>query len=231
MEVVIASGRYVANIINFEKGLGFLGWIISAGGAVVSNGATGEDHLRNQTVPPDLVMELFHRGRETGMTAISYRQRGIYCDAETEWTEGYQRRTGQAPIADSQALIGLGVQKFIWLTAVERVVELTPRLQEEYRDRLYVVNTEREMIEFLNPATNKALAVEVLARRLDIPREQIIAFGDGNNDVPLLAWAGMSVAMAHGRESARNAAKKISPPGDPATAVARSIDMLFSAGD
>jgi hydroxymethylpyrimidine pyrophosphatase-like HAD family hydrolase len=37
----------------------------------------------------------------------------------------------------------------------------------------------------------------------------------------------MSVAMAHGRESARKAAKKVSPPGPPETAVARSLEEFF----
>jgi hydroxymethylpyrimidine pyrophosphatase-like HAD family hydrolase len=69
--------------------------------------------------------------------------------------------------------------------------------------------------------------LEVLACRLGIPREEVIAFGDGNNDVPLLEWAGMSVAMAHGREGARRAAKKVSPPGDPGTAVARALGAFY----
>jgi len=226
VEVVIASGRYAANIVIFEKSLGFLGWIISAGGAVVSNAATGEI-IREVTVPQDLGLELFYRGRETGISLIGYHNTGIFCDAQTEWTELYLRRTGQVPVADIPALISSGLQKFIWITAAGRIAELTPRMQEEYRNRLYVVNTEREMIEFLSPNANKALALEVLACRLGIPREEVIAFGDGNNDVPLLEWAGISVAMAHGREGARRAAKKVSPPGDPGTAVARALGAFY----
>jgi hypothetical protein len=85
------------------------------------------------------------------------------------------------------------------------------------------------MLEFLHPRANKALAAQTLAAKLGIAREEVLAFGDGNNDVPILKWAGMSVAMAHGRESAKAAAKMTSPPGAPATAVARSIDALFPA--
>jgi Cof subfamily protein (haloacid dehalogenase superfamily) len=230
VEVVLASGRYLANLTIFEQSLGFAGWIISAGGAVVSNAATGEI-IHEITVPQDFAFELFHRGRDAGMSIIGYHKNGIFCDRQTEWIDLYVRHTGQAPIADIPALIGPGMQKLIWITAAETIADLTPRMQEEYRNRLYVVNTEREMIEFLNLNTNKALAVEVLARRLNIPREEIIAFGDGNNDVPLLEWAGMSIAMAHGREAARRAAKKISPPGDPATAVARALSAFYPPAD
>jgi Cof subfamily protein (haloacid dehalogenase superfamily) len=226
VEVVLASGRFQGNLVTYEQSLGFLGWIISSGGAVVSNAATGEI-IHEMTVPQDLAPELFHRGREIGISLIAYHKTGIYCDAQSEWTDYYQRHTGQHPVVDIAILTGPGLQKFIWTTAPPRITELTPRMQQEYRGRLYVVHTEEEMLEFLNPNTNKALAVEVLARRLEIPREQIIALGDGNNDVPLLEWAGMSVAMSHGRESARCAAKRISPPGDPATAVARALEAFF----
>jgi len=226
VEVVIASGRFQANLAIFEEGLGFRGWIISSGGAVVSHAATGEV-IHEITVPQDLALELFDRGRKAGISLIGYHKSGIFCDAQTEWTALYLRRTGQVPIADIPALIDTGLQKLIWITASERIAELTPRMQDEYRGRLYAVNTEHEMLEFLSPQVNKALAIQVLAKRLDIPREQIIAFGDGNNDVPLLEWAGMSVAMAHGREAARRAGKKISPPGDPGTAVSRSLETFF----
>jgi len=226
VEVVIASGRFQANVATFEESLGFRSWIISSGGAVVSHAATGEI-IHEITVPQDLALELFHRGREAGVSLISYHKSGIFCDAQTEWTALYKRRTGQVPIANIPALIETGVEKLIWITARERIAELMPKVQEEYRNRLYIVNTEHEMLEFLNPKVNKALAVEVLAKRLNIRQEEIIAFGDGNNDVPLLAWAGMSVAMAHGREAARQAAKKISPPGDPGTAVARSLETFY----
>jgi Cof subfamily protein (haloacid dehalogenase superfamily) len=226
VEVVIASGRFSKNVFSYEKELGLSGWMISSGGAVVSHSVTGEV-IFEMTVPQDLGLELFHRGRNEGISLIGYHRSGIFCDAQTEWTALYLRRTGQVPIADIPALINTGLQKLIWTTDRARIAELTPKMQEEYRGRLYVVNTEHEMMEFLNPKVNKALAVQVLAEKLAIPQEAVLAFGDGNNDVPLLAWAGMSVAMAHGRESARKSAKKVSPPGDPGTAVARALETFF----
>jgi len=207
VEVVIASGRYQANIASFEEGLGFRSWIISSGGDVVSHAATGEI-IHENTVPQDLALDLFHRVREAGISLIGYHRSGIFCDAQIKWTALDLHRTGRVPIADIPALIDTGLQKLIWITASERIAELTPRLLEEYRGRLYIVSTEREMLEFFNSEVNKALAVQVLAQLLNIPREHILAFGDGNNDVSLLEWADMSVAMAHGRETARRAAKK-----------------------
>jgi len=228
MEVVIASGRHHSNISEFEGALGFQGWVISAGGAVVRHAET-QELLYEVTVPQELGLELFHRGRDLGISLLGYHRTGIFCDAPSEWIALYTRRTHQVPIADIPGLIDTGLQKLIWTTARERIAQLTPVLQREYRGRLYVVNTEHEMLEFLSPQANKALATQALAVRLGIGREQVLAFGDGNNDVPLLEWAGMSFAMAHGRESAKRAAKKISPPGPPETAVARSLEILINS--
>jgi Cof subfamily protein (haloacid dehalogenase superfamily) len=225
IEVVIASGRHASNITEFEHQLGFQGWIISAGGAVVSHTETGEV-LYELDVPHDLGRDLYRRARDMHISVIGYHRTGIFCDAPSEWIDLYTRRTHQVPTADILELIGTGLQKFIWTTHRDRIAKLLPDLQHEFRARLYVVNTEHEMLEFLHPQTNKALATQALAAKLGIAREEVLAFGDGNNDVPLPQWAGLSVAMAHGRESARAAAKKVSPPGPPATAVARALEQL-----
>jgi len=227
IEVVIASGRHAANIIEFEHQFGFQGWIISAGGALVSHSETGEV-LYEKTVPQDLGIELFQRARESNISLIAYHRSGIFCDAPSEWIDLYTRRTHQVPVADIAELIRTGIQKLIWTTNRARIAQLTPDLQRDYRDRLYVVNTEHEMLEFLNPSANKALATQALAAKLGIAREEVLAFGDGNNDVPLLQWAGLSVAMAHGRDSAKASAKMMSPPGPAETAVARSLEVLFA---
>jgi Cof subfamily protein (haloacid dehalogenase superfamily) len=223
--VVVASGRHAFNIVEFEHQLGFQGWIISAGGAVVSHTETGEV-LYEKTVPQEIGLDLFQRAQAQNISILGYHRSGIFCDAPSEWIDLYTRRTHQVPIADIAELIGSGMQKLIWTTSRERIAQHAPELQQEFRGRLYVVSTEHEMLEFLNPQTNKALATEALAAKLGIAREEVLAFGDGNNDVPLLQWAGLSVA--HGRESARRAAKRVSPPGPPETAVARSLELLLS---
>jgi Cof subfamily protein (haloacid dehalogenase superfamily) len=227
VEVVIASGRHASNITEFEHQFGFQGWIISAGGAVVSHSETGEV-LYEKNVPHDIGLDLFHRARAVGISLIGYHRSGIFCDASSEWIDLYTRRTHQVPIADISELIGSGLQKLIWTTDRNRIAQYTKELQGEFHGRLYVVNTEHEMLEFLHPETNKALATQALAAKLGIAREAVLAFGDGNNDVPLLQWAGMSVAMRHGRESARNAAKRVSPEGARETAVARSLAEIFA---
>ena len=59
---------------------------------------------------------------------------------------------------------------------------------------------------------NKAAAAERVARMLNVPREQIMAIGDHINDIDLLRWAGLGVAMGDAHIDARSAATHITLP-------------------
>ena len=90
-----------------------------------------------------------------------------------------------------------------------------------------VLSTEAENLEFMPRGINKAAALEKVAQQLGVPREETLAFGDGENDVQMLAWVGMGVAMWHGNAAAIAAARMISPPGPSETAFARAVDVLL----
>ena len=58
----------------------------------------------------------------------------------------------------------------------------------------------------------------------------MLAFGDGNNDAAMLAWAGLGVAMPHASEAALAAADRVAPAGNPETALARAVEMVLESG-
>jgi hydroxymethylpyrimidine pyrophosphatase-like HAD family hydrolase len=90
------------------------------------------------------------------------------------------------------------------------------------------MDTNHELLEFFAPKASKSFGAKTLAEKLSVNQNETLAFGDGNNDVEILGWAGCSVAMQHGRESARKAAKFVSGDGSPDTAFARAVDMVLA---
>jgi Cof subfamily protein (haloacid dehalogenase superfamily) len=69
-------------------------------------------------------------------------------------------------------------------------------------------------IEVLHPQASKAAALAFLCAELDIGPENVIAFGDNVNDVEMLAFAGLGVAMANGSAEARAVAGLVAPSND-----------------
>ncbi len=227
-DIVIASGRHHQNIMRFKAQVGVMNWTISSQGAVVRHAETDE-LLHEFTVPEAEALALYDAGRKAGFSLIVYHSEGIFMEEESEWTRLYASRTSWRPErADLSQLAASGVQKVILLESPARVAERFSEMKGAYGGSLYVVVTDPEMLEFTSPRANKALAAKNLASKLAVDRGDTIAFGDGNNDVELLSWAGFSVAMAHGRASARQAASKVSPPGPPETAFARAVDLVLN---
>ena len=61
--------------------------------------------------------------------------------------------------------------------------------------------------EILPKGNNKGTGLKKLAKKLGIKQEEIMAIGDGNNDIEMFEYANYSVAMENGTKPARKAAK------------------------
>jgi HAD superfamily hydrolase (TIGR01484 family) len=172
--------------------------------------------------------DVYRYGSEKGLTIIGYHTDGIFAEEVSEWTQRYAQNAGWQPSrGDLSLLARTGLQKLLLTHSAKRIDEIQPDAEQRFGSEMYVVRTADEVLEIAAPETNKALGAQTVATTLGIDSRNVIAFGDGNNDVELLSWAGLSVAMNHGRESARRAAKLISPPGSPGTAFARAVRAVL----
>ena len=71
-----------------------------------------------------------------------------------------------------------------------------------------------EALEIVPTGVNKAAGLARVAEILGIPREETIAIGDGENDISMLRWAGLGIAMANAPENVKAAADVIAPACD-----------------
>ena len=83
------------------------------------------------------------------------------------------------------------------------------------------------LLEFVPPHVNKASALAMLSDSLGVPHERTLCFGDGSNDVEMLKWAGLGVAMGNASEKAKAAASKVSEWPHYEDAVARELLQIF----
>jgi Cof subfamily protein (haloacid dehalogenase superfamily) len=226
-EIIIASGRHHENIVRFEDRIGRQGWVISSNGAVVRHAQTSA-MLQELTLTPSQVLDIRRYGTERELTIIGYHRDGVFTEQDSEWTRRYAQNAGWKPRrGDLSILATTGLQKLLLSHSAQRIDAIQSEAEQKFGSEMYVVRTDDEILELAAPETNKAFGAQAVARMLGIDSQNVVAFGDGNNDVELLSWAGLSVAMDHGRESARQAAKFVSPPGSPGTAFARAVYALI----
>jgi hydroxymethylpyrimidine pyrophosphatase-like HAD family hydrolase len=108
-----------------------------------------------------------------------------------------------------------------------QVEALTAEMTAHYAGRLTVTHTDPPYLEFMPPGITKATGLADVARALGIDALDVVAFGDGNNDVQMLEWAGMGIAMSHAKPAAKAAADYIVPARPVETSLAGGIDWLF----
>jgi hydroxymethylpyrimidine pyrophosphatase-like HAD family hydrolase len=89
---------------------------------------------------------------------------------------------------------------------------LEERMKTHFDGRLYVAKSLPYFLEFASPKVTKASGLAFLAEHLGFSAAETVAFGDGENDVELLAWAGYGVAVANAHERVLDLADLVCPP-------------------
>jgi Cof subfamily protein (haloacid dehalogenase superfamily) len=212
---VIASGRMHQATLRFADELGLDGPLISYNGAMIRVRSTGETWLHT-TIAPGPAAEVVRYCAENGYHLNYYLNDHLHVSEVGRWAEFYHNHTGSKmePVGDLRALAGTRPTKMILIDEPAEADRLYGELGARFAGVLDLARTNPEYLEFMDPSCNKGRALEVLADRLEVPRLQTLAFGDGGNDLPMVRWAGFSVAMGSGKEAVRAAASWVAPRYD-----------------
>ena len=81
--------------------------------------------------------------------------------------------------------------------APEAIAQACAAVNAALGEAIHAVQSSPYFLESTHPAATKSRAAAILAQRLGIDHEEIIAFGDSMNDLDLLQFAGMGVAVAN----------------------------------
>lgn len=228
-EVILASGRRHDNMLPFYRDLGLNGYVVSCQGASARHARTGQ-FLHHAPLDPGLTAEVTNAGLERRVTVMYWSSQGIGASERSPWVQRYEADCKDpVPITDVLSMLHKPAEKVVWGAEPPLIASLAPQLSRRYEGRLHVTVTDDWFIEFTSLGATKAAGVAAVARAAGVATEHVLAFGDGNNDVPMLEWAAMGVAMSHARPAARGAARMVAPDGDPETSFARAVEGVINA--
>jgi Cof subfamily protein (haloacid dehalogenase superfamily) len=227
--VIIASGRRHQNSVRFQQQLGLTGPIIACQGGLIRDGESG-NVVEAHFLPQGVTRQIVSHAEENDIQTIYYHLDHLYvAERHNRWIDLYESRVGERAevLPALEQLDGRRALKIVWYGDPLVLTKVRPEMSACYADKADILSTEHENLEFMPRGINKATALAKVAAEYGVSQEQVLAFGDGENDVRMLAWAGVGVAMGHGNEAAIKAAKRVSPPGPPESAFARAVDALF----
>ena len=99
------------------------------------------------------------------------------------------------------------IMKIMFLGNPEIMADFQKENENILKDKYSSVLSQPYVYEILPKGNNKGTGLKKLAKKLGIKQEEIMAIGDGNNDIEMFEYANYSVAMENGTELAKKAAK------------------------
>lgn len=100
------------------------------------------------------------------------------------------------------------VHKILIMGNAESILEVEQILKNAL-PHLSIHRSKPEYLEIMNKAATKAKAIRFMESYLQISADEVIAFGDNFNDLDMLEYAGLSVAMGNAPEEIKQVAKEV----------------------
>ena len=205
--VTIATGRMFCSTLPFAKDLGLNCPLINYNGAMVRDMVSGKT--------------LFHHpiDRETaGAVASFFRERAWYLqkhvddllyvfelDENVKYYADYAR-VEAIPLGNDFYTMPEAPTKFLSLADQPLLDEIKAELEQRWGDRLCLASSRTRYLEMVDVGVNKGEALAFLAGSLGIRPSEVMAIGDGMNDLDMIKYAGIGVAMGNAKDLVREAA-------------------------
>ena len=228
--VVLVSGRMHQSILPISNQIGLENPIISYNGGLVKHAKT-EKVLHHTPIAATTAMDLVDYCDERNLHLNFCLDDKLYIRKKNSWSQLYESRTGVRAnaIGNLRQLTGGEPTKMQVLDAPEKVEHLLIDFQRDFGDRLYITRTQIEYIEFMNPQVSKGPALKALAIQTGISMNLVVAFGDGYNDMSMMAAAGFSIAMGNSVDELKECANYITGSNDD-DGVAQAVERLLLGG-
>ncbi len=223
ISLALNSGRSFEALRDFACALGVNPFIISVNGARIDAGPDGPT-LAERVYDQAHTQAVYEAMRASGLYYTVYTRGHTYMGNSSQrflysrFDHHYAHVTRSGPyiyemVDDEERLRAEGLvrpYKFVALGS-ERDPRFAGILARLAPLHMSVSSSRADNMEVMMPGVDKGSALKFLAGQLGVSSAQVMAFGDNTNDLPMLSYAGASVAMANGEESVRRAARFIAP--------------------
>lgn len=229
--LVLCTGRPETGIRPYLKDLGYLEenhYIISQNGANIYESQTGK-RVMDAFVDSAAIQKWIELGKKHGISVMGAGVGYYYSFDEdpTEWMEfDVKIVSGKLKRITTEESLSTDFYKLLLLGDEEQLNEFETFIPQEWRDEFYVVRSQKYLVEVLTKGVNKAFGLEKLAKELNIQPSEIAAIGDAANDIEMLEYAGLAIAMGNASEEVK-AISDIVTDTNENNGVIKAIDQLI----
>jgi Cof subfamily protein (haloacid dehalogenase superfamily) len=219
--VVLASGRPtygIAPIADLLKLDHYGGYVLSYNGGQIINWKTksmpcGEGSI----LPNEIIAELYNVSQEEGMNLLSYDGEYIVTEeAENRYVahEAFLNKMKVRQCTNFLAETPRPLPKCLMVGDAEPLAEIEKKLAKRFEGIISVYRSEPFFLELVPLGIDKAESLKKLLMHLHLTSNEMIAMGDGFNDLSMIKFAGLGVAMSNAQDAVKAEANLVTLSND-----------------
>ena len=207
---LIATGRMYVSARPYAQKLGLDVPLVTYNGALVKGSASGEIFYEHK-MKLATANEVLAYCKEKGYYVQLYVGDSILIKEENAFSKMYTKISGIQTTAIGDALYHTDEEpyKILVMTKSEEFAEVWQQFKQDFAGKLDVTSSKDNFLELMEPGVNKWEAVKSVAASYGVQPQEIMCIGDSNNDVKMIANAGIGVAVANAKDSVKQNAKII----------------------
>ncbi|MEE0859257.1 MAG: Cof-type HAD-IIB family hydrolase [Acutalibacteraceae bacterium] len=218
-KVALASGRPVQGIMGHARTLrlnDFGGYILAYNGGTVIDARTNKV-IYSKYFPNEIIPEICKELKNTNVTINTYEgDKIIEGNALNKYSDIESRIIGLDTkfVKNFAEYVTFDINKLLLAGEPAEILRLEKLFSERYKGVIGVFRSEEFFLELVPLGIDKAKSIEVLLNNLGLTEKQCIACGDAYNDITMIQYAGLGVAMGNAVDEVKEAADVITATND-----------------
>lgn len=221
-KIVLASGRPTQGVAPLAKELHldeYGGYILSFNGGRIIDCRSGE-LIYNRMLPTEVIAPIYEIAKEhsdAGVDIITYQDNNIISGiCPNEYVE-LESRINSMPIQSVENFpeyVDFPVNKMLLCGDGDYMAEVEKLLKNQFHKFLNIYRSEPFFLEVMPQNIDKAYSLQKLLNSIGLVADQMICCGDGYNDLTMIEYAGLGVAMRNAQPLIRERADYITKSND-----------------
>ena len=218
-KVILASGRPTPGMRKAEKELElekYGGYLLSFNGGRIIECKRGEI-VYQRLLPEGIIPGLYRFAKENSCGLVTYFGDSIISAFAPDPYVELESKINGMPIRvveNFKEFVDFDVNKCLLTADPERAPELERKLAEKYKGQVSVYRSEPFFIEAMPLNVDKAASLDKMLQTIGLTREDAICCGDGFNDISMIKYAGVGVAMGNAQPPVKEAADYVTGTND-----------------
>ena len=202
VKIVLASGRPTYGVAPVADELGldkYGGYILSYNGGEIVNWQTKEILYEN-ILDPVLIPYLYWCAKKNNFAIVTYHNEFVLTESpEDEYVlkEALLNVMKIKPVEHFLSAITFPITKCLIVGEPSRLIVFEKEMFDQLKGRMGVYRSEPYFLELVPKGIDKAASLQILLHEIGSSADEMIACGDGFNDISMIKLAGLGVAMAN----------------------------------